>query len=396
MQPELTPLPMSFVYPRVYRPRAVARALGYAMAAAFAGGGVALALRLTSVAQPKLTIYGVLATSLVAAGAALALYTMRYRVILDADAVTVTQLWGQRRLALADIAGRRARVDPQSGLVTTRIVPTPAAPKHIDVMERVMIVDDAYRDWIARLPDLDARDRQLAEAELMAGLGGGALASAKLERARTAATVLNAVGIVLALWGFSMPQPYRMVTLLLAVAPWLALVVVALSKGVIRLDRERNSPNPHVALLFLMPAMALGLRAVFDVSLAAPVQLLLPAAVLAAPMIGLLLRFEPSTRQAPGVLLLVIAFAHAAATVTLADVELDQAPAEVHHAHVTGKRTIEGRHTEYELTIDWLPGANRETSVSLAVYQAVAIGSPVAVGVRPGALHLEWYGVRPE
>lgn len=64
---------------------------------------------------------------------------------------------------------------------------------------------------------------------------------------------------------------------------------------------------------------------------------------------------------------------------------------------MTGKRTAERRHTtEYYLALDWLPDARPETSVARAVYDGVAVGSPMGVVVGPGALRLEWFYVRSQ
>jgi|GEM_PF-776493 len=104
-------------------------------------------------------------------------------------------------------------------------------------------------------------DREAAE-DMMEMAKSGTVANAEeagllLRKVRFYASVINGIGIAIALWLSIFPHPFKHAVLIAAEYPIFVLFVLYISKGRIRFDKKGNSLYPSVCLAVIAPAMAL-------------------------------------------------------------------------------------------------------------------------------------------
>jgi hypothetical protein len=318
----------------------------------------------------------------------------RQRLVIKRDCLEFREWVKVRRLPLGEIEGYR--VVPQAGSIW--IYPKgggkPIKPGH---MER----SAELRGWIAaNLVDLNAGDAEREVKEILADDGLGLSEEERrfaLARARGWCRLLNGAGVALTLWAFFYPRPYPYLMLALVVMPALAIFALHALKGAVRFDAPKHSAYPTTALAFLMPPLALFLRAFLDWRLldwgrtaliAAPLALLLAGAILAASK-----RSRSKWHEILAVLL--IASAYAFGVTVQANCLLDDADAERHAVTVLVKRASGGKATTYYLKVTaWGDRAEgEEVQASRRQYERAEAGSRAAVYVMPGALGVKWYEV---
>jgi hypothetical protein len=208
---------------------------------------------------------------------------------------------------------------------------------------------------------------------------------------------LAVVGVALGAMAALNDDPVWTILALAAPAPALGLALTAPEHFEVR-GRGRGTPgfNPVIgagAFVLVVGALRqhlLGYEAIGVAALAGGVLGLALAAL--APSRGKLespLQFF--------VVLAIIGAVYAGGGAALADVRFDASPGQVFEVAVANKYVSHGRSTTYELVLPpWGPQrAGRSVSVPRSIYDAVEIGGPVCVTLRPGALWAPWFTVSP-
>jgi hypothetical protein len=212
----------------------------------------------------------------------------------------------------------------------------------------------------------------------------------------------NAFGfttIILAVWGGFYPHPYFLVITLLALLPWLAVIMVWKSKGnFTSMSPQRGDRRGSLGLLFLAPALVLAIRALdFGIVSWTPVLFLAICIGLALFLANVVV--EPSVLSQPGILILMLIFAlaYGYGAGIEANALFDHSPGTVYSAHVIGKHTHHGSRgsTSYYLELSpWGPYAGGDTvTASWSFYTSVKVGDSVCLPLRPGALGVAWFTV---
>src|SRR5260370_5987467 len=109
-------------------------------------------------------------------------------------------------------------------------------------------------------------------------------------RAR-AAQLFTLVAVAVSAWGLIAPRPYPLVMGLLALLPWLAILISAhwrRAQG----ETGDNASRPDLLVASMLPGCILGLRAVLDVQTLVGWVPFLPAAVIAVLMAIVIRRAE--------------------------------------------------------------------------------------------------------
>jgi hypothetical protein len=204
------------------------------------------------------------------------------------------------------------------------------------------------------------------------------------------------LGAALAIWGIFAPTPYGLCILALAVAPLVALLIAATSRGAVSLYSPWNhQPRSSLGNLLLLPGLALGLRAGLDTNLIDWRQALVPAVGLGLLPAAAGAVLEPKLRQ-PAWILTLAAFGlcWGWGVVAQSDVLLDRGRAQSIQARVMGRRYSSGRHTvRYYLTIApvGVAGLGDKLSVPGGLYARTGVGATVCAWVHGGALGWRWY-----
>src|SRR5262249_6521993 len=131
----------------------------------------------------------------------------------------------------------------------------------------VFPADERFQEWFASLPNLDVRDQLKSQEEIENDREIGASPEERkraLRRGQRLEKGLKAFGFVTAAWTFVYPHPYRLVIAILTCLPWVALVIVARSGGLFRIDKLKTDAHPSVSGILLFPCFLLPLRSMLD------------------------------------------------------------------------------------------------------------------------------------
>jgi hypothetical protein len=332
------------------------------------------------------------------------LYSWRWRLALNAQGIELQGLTGSRRLARADIAGRR-RIRTRSG-ETVLLIPSRGNLRPLRLNPRSIGGDTRLDQWIQGLPDLDAADLKASEAAVAADSEFGSTAEerlARLKSARRTAAIITAASLALALWLYIYPVPYGALTLAVALLPWLAFLIAGASHGLYRIDSRRNDVRPTLVAAVFAPIFALLARAVFDIGV-----LDWPAALSWVSGVALLFAFTgwrcglslPGASDGPAagvmVLWVILGALYGLGVVLLGNALLDRAARQTFSVQVLGQHVTHGRSTSYHVLLaPWGPrGEAGDVTVSRAVFQAAQMRHSVCVLEGHGALRVPWYVVR--
>ena len=330
-------------------------------------------------------------------GAYLIYSILHFRVVLTTDAIEVQTL-------------SRPTLYPREMFAGWRIIKAPKGPDSLNLVfsdrsRRVLKfplyfrVDATFREWLAPLADLDKEELLAAENEIATNDAFGLTTDerlANLASARRTAILLNIVTAGACVWALFFPQPYSLAVAVLALLPWVAVVVAARARGLIRIDQRRNDPHPFVAIPFLMPGFILALRAIFDIHLIGWQTPLVSSVAVGVALWYSGFRADTSMKRSSAVVLFLLLPAYGFGVFALSNAFLDHSLATRYAVHVIDKYTTSGRSTSYNFSLEpWGPETSvTNVGVSRSFYDSTAKGSTVCVYLRSGALRTPWYIVR--
>ncbi|HEY2111657.1 MAG TPA: hypothetical protein VGH25_08010 [Dongiaceae bacterium] len=215
-----------------------------------------------------------------------------------------------------------------------------------------------------------------------------------------AAQLFTVVAVAASAWGLIDPRPYPLAIGLLAILPWLAILISAHWRRNPE-EPEDNASRPDLLLPLMLPGCILGLRAVLDVQVLVGWLPFLPAAVIAVLM-TLVIRRAQSERQIALWLYLLIFIPvmgfYGYGSTVLANKILDQAPPKTYLTIVYDRSVNKiSRHIERDLRLGpWGPRkAAANVEVPRRVFDAVRVDDSVCVLLHPGAFRIAWFEVEP-
>ncbi len=324
-------------------------------------------------------------------------YLFASRVVITPATIEIRQVTNAKKFHRSELAGWRTLPTSPPSLV---LIPKDASAKKVK-LANVYRFDESFYSWLEGLPNLDVEDRRRIENEIKDDPQLGFTESERAEALRSAsrtARVLNIGAVVIMLWTWVYPDPYKLLVLLLVIYPFASLAAIKKFPSLMRIDQERNDPRPSVAISFVLPGFALMLRAFADVHLlswarASGFAIAICLAVwLAAYSIDLWLR----SRFINALLICLILVPYGFGSVLELNAVLDRSRATVYSARVLSKTISRGsKHTDYRLRLgSWaLQPQGNSVSVSRTFFQTVTEGDFVCLPVRSGALQIEWYVV---
>lgn len=390
------PNAISSTYPRVYR------ATPWLFALMFAGGaGMAIGGVIGAVYWATHSHRGPYLSAVAIASALLGVYclmsTFRSRLVLFPDRIEIVGLTRTTNMSREEIRGYRWA---RGSLV---LVPKGAGRRPVRITW-VYRMDLEFSDWLSALPDLDTEEARASKIgfrnDRRLGTTPGERMRA-LAKGRRIAGVLGVATVIASFWGFLFPVPYRLIIVVLAVLPWLALEAVRRSGGALQIDKRRNDIRPTVVHPMLFPGLILLLRSLFDLNV-------LYSRGTVAVFVGIGCLFwlcvlavgRATTARAVnplGALIWLPFCAIYGYGLTIeANALLDRSPGVSYQAEVEGKRIPRGRYTEYELALaPWGPRTTPNTlRVSQATFDAIRKGDTVSLTLKRGALGASWYVMR--
>lgn len=388
-------------YPRTYRPSGGWWATLAACSLLSAGGGAAGAWYFgtgheVQGLQGRLLLAG-LSTLFFGLGIYLLLSLWRSKIVLTADRIEIHELTRVRSLQKNQIRGWR--LVPAGYVAVLELVPRETPPRKLRVAW-IFKDDGTWSAWMDDVPNLDAEEQEKAWNQAESDSEIGTSPQDRIEairRARGTARILNAIAIGIAVWSFAYPYPYGLLMIALSAMPWLAVWMAARSHGLFQLDQMRNDVRPNVALIFLLPAFLLPLRAVLDYEVFDWSHVVTPAVLIGCALCFAATRADVSLRRRRGsvVAFLSISWAYGVGAALTVNTLQDRSPIDVFGARIVRKQVVGGRSTTYELILGpWGPREkeNRVT-VRRVLYDSLRTGDTVCLGMRKGRLGIRWYTV---
>jgi hypothetical protein len=388
------------VFPRVYRASGgwlifltlcgLLLAIGGTIGAWFAATAV---LRNS---QSRLWLVG-LGLAFGALGVYLLLSTFRSRVVLFPDRIEIEELTRTAVMSREEIRGWRLLAASPPGLV---LVPRDPGRRSVKIAQ-VFRPDPEFSEWLFTLPNLDSEDARTSKIEIRNDVRLGATPGQRMKslaKGRRFATALTVVGSIAALWGFVYPKPYDLTIAVLAALPWIAVEVVRRSRGLFRVDQNRNDSHPNVAIPYIFPGMVLMLRSMFDYNIVS-------SSAVAWFSIGIggllcLSAFAADSTMRENVVnavaLAALSLPYGYGVAIEANSLLDYSSETGYTANVEGKRIVRGKATTYELELGpWGPNARpNKLRVSPATFNPIQRGDVVCLALKRGALGVNWYFMR--
>lgn len=344
--------------------------------------------------------------ALLVLGAAVLVFTLwalpkftRYQIEIHPGFVRYQGAFSATELRIEDIEGYRLL--PTQYIETLLLTPKTRAHKKLQLALVYQRKPELLAWLAANLADLDLREQKAAMEEVLADANLGATETERRNRlanARKWTRTLNAIAYLALAWGIFRPHPYLQSMGLLIALPPIALLAVVLSRGAIRFDGKKSEPHPTVAIAFIMPALALFLRAFLDWEILQFTDLVEPVLILGISLLAAVWLAAANLRRSPAMLISagLMGLLYSYGSVVHINCAYDRSEPLVYESVVRDAHISKGRSTSYRITlrpfVDEIP--SREMEVSKKVYLAHPVGSPIQIHVREGKLGIAWFLVR--
>jgi hypothetical protein len=386
-------------YPREYRTAGFWRYFLLATGAAFiAGGAIGAWFALAAFrSHPRADLFSIgLAAAAILIGASLLWSLKRDAITLYPDRMVIQGLCGTKTLYRAHIRGWRLQTTSPPMFIVERL---PGQGRRVTI-GLTFKTDEVFLRWMDGVPCLDVEDAR-ASAEELANLPSlGATAEERirsLKRWRQAVWLLNGSAVVASGWGLFWPRPYAAAIGVLIGVPWVAVVVVARSRGVVRTDEFPNDSHPNVAAALIFPGAALALRGIRDFQLVSMTDLLPCGLAIGVLLVAAECYWDASLRRSlwPLVAFSALTLVYGCSAGLEANCLLEQSAGVGYEVVVNGMHSSSGKYESCTLEVGpWGPRTEaNELEVTRGLFSNVRKGDSVRVVLYRGALHMPWYRV---
>jgi hypothetical protein len=309
--------------------------------------------------------------------------TLRSKVSLLGDTISLVEFGAPRRLRREQIAGVRRRYS--NGITLFRLIPREPGVKGLDI-GTTYALDDAFFRWLDGLPDLDAEDAQRAHEELLAGEELGDTIeerAARLARAQRVASALGAMGIATFFWAAFYPRPYVAAVATVVLLPLAVLVVLLTGRGAYSTQLDPRPGCPSLGVALAMSSGACGILALGSFHLVSSQKAAACAGVAGVGLLALVVMGDRGARKRIWDLLMLLAALsfYSLGGLVLANCLEERSAPQSFRAEVLRKIEPSSRDRSGQLELGpW-------------VFDAVEQGQEVTVSVRPGRLGLPWFWI---
>lgn len=205
------------------------------------------------------------------------------------------------------------------------------------------------------------------------------------------------IGLALFVWLLVFPKPYVLAIAVALILPWIAVALVLRFPKTLLIDFKGRTLRGSLDGIFLIPSVALAVRAFRDLSFLDSWTVFLAAIATAACIIIVLTRILPRLPSSwdEWTVLALVALAYAFGALAQIDTLPDDTRPVIYRTTVRGMHVSGGRSSISYL--DLAPWGQQERSGDVGVpyefYWKVRPGAQVCVFVRPGFIGLRWYWV---
>lgn len=323
------------------------------------------------------------------------------RLIIQDNSIKSISTFSNRELAFDDIKG--FTINEQYIFVE----PKDKNEKRIKISKYIGGFSEIHHWLTQNFPDLDIQNAIIEEQEILNDETIGwtkEIREEKLIKAKQTSKLINWAAGLSAAWTFFYPTPYQYSILTAMVIPIIALVVVKLSNGLIRVDEKNGSAYPSVIYAFIYPSLGLMLRAVLDYDIFDYSNVWLTTTIITLAFLFLLLikqkeiTFKKKLDYLTASSLALFLFAYSFGTVIHANCYYDNSEPKYFTAKVLDKRISSGKSTSYYLELSTWGQKDEidEVSVGKGLYNRIEIGDEVNIYFRNGKLEIPWFIVTDE
>ena len=354
----------------------------------------ALAILTATFSDPDRSGPLLLAVFIAAFGIFMLSSALRSRLIIDRDHIEVRGAIREWSAESSQITGFR-RISSRNGSFIKFYLNDGRSSRS---MSDSFAIDDAFRAWLRKIPDLDKIDRDALLNEISQQQELGSTPEerlATLSQAKTSSIFALAVAVAAAVaLNFGPPilqVPFAIVLALVPVA--LALM---LHRAPLLYSVFKRKSDPRAELCYALIAVCFGFllrnRGVHLVSLR-PLGLLVVFVAFAYFAAFFRTYLESSSPVGAFFGLLFLAGFYGYAMAVTANTVDDHSSAVTYAASVTGKHISSGRSTTYYLELSpWGPLQTRNNlSVSRNIFRQLAPGDQICLRLHDGRLHAPWY-----
>ena len=214
----------------------------------------------------------------------------------------------------------------------------------------------------------------------------------------------NAIAFGIGFWTLLFATSFYWLSLALCFAiPLGAIALDTVTRGKLDFQARRRRSPLSLATLLMVPAIALGGRAINDLNFTSYIALLALTVLAVAAIIALFLYFDRSLKSDVNQLttIAVFALAWSYGVIAFADVVLDpfrgyDLPTVIRDKHVHVSGGTKGSSVWRKVAVDpaAVPSGDPWIEVRPDLFAAFARGNTVCVHLGPGLLGAAWYGVR--
>ena len=200
-----------------------------------------------------------------------------------------------------------------------------------------------------------------------------------------------------AAWCSFWPDPLGLSVAMSVVLPWLAVPVIAASKGEVVLDGPRGLAKPGVSWVLLLSTIALVLRTEFDVNTLDHARPIAYGVVLGVAMALAHVAADRGVWRRASWIFIPFMMAHGWGTVALGNTLLDRSTPAEFRTEIVSKYSTSGKTVSHYLVLGpWGPRADTtDIRVDTDQYNAARTGVPVCVHLYDGAIGIAWFAVAP-
>jgi hypothetical protein len=311
-----------------------------------------------------------------------------------------------RIISVSSLSHRELKLDEIRGFTVNEqyifIEPSDKQRRKIKISKYTGGYDEILNWLFQNYPDLDQQNAIEEEKDILNDESIGEskeIRQAKLLKARQTAKVVNWAAGITAAWTFFYPTPYQYSILAAMIVPIVALLVVKLSSGLIRVDEKKGSAYPSVVYAFIFPSLGVMLRAISDYEVFDYSNVWLTTAIITLVFLFVLLikqqeiTFMKKLDYVTVSSLALFLFAYSFGTVIHINCYYDNSEAKHFTAKVFSKRVSSGKSTSYYLELStW--GQQKEVdevSISKRLYNKTEVGDEVNIYFRNGKLEIPWF-----
>lgn len=211
--------------------------------------------------------------------------------------------------------------------------------------------------------------------------------------------LINCTGVLVALWAWFQPEPYKYVMLACLILPLISIAVLKFYKGLIRIDQKKNSPYPTIFWSFFASSSALSVRSLLDFNIFDHSNIWIPSVATLLFLLTIIMlgskefSFKKTEDYFTIFNLILFLFAYGyGATITLNCI-YDQSTAKSFDSSVLHKRISTGKTTSYYLELS--PWNNQvesaEETVSKEFYDSIDQSQTVKIEFHEGLLKIPWF-----